>query len=251
MEFIDTHAHLDFKYDNSIETIIEEAKAEKVNNIITISSSVESLENAYKISNGYENIYYSLGIHPHDAKYFTKEIEEKIKKLKNNKCVAIGEIGLDYFYNHSEKNTQKKVFVKQIEIAKELKLPIILHSRDADTDTYEILKSEETSGVLHCYTSTKEILKKYLDLGLYVSFTGVITFKKTEHIKEALKYAPKDRVMIETDSPFLAPNPYRGKTNLPKYIPIIADEFSKIRRETLQEVASYTTRNAKTLFNIF
>jgi TatD DNase family protein len=250
-QYIDTHAHLDFDFDLDTNTIVLNAKEKKVNYIINISSSVESLAKVSKLSITYNNIYNTLGIHPHDAKDYSKEVENNIYKLKNVKTVAIGEIGLDFFYLHSSKEQQKKVFIKQIEIAKALGLKIVLHVRDAHKEALDILEQEKThNAVIHCYSSTKDNLKKYLDLGLYVSFTGIITFKKSNEIKEALKYAPLDRIMLETDSPFLAPSPYRGKTNYPEYIPIIAKEAAIIKNILFHSFSDAVFNNSINFFNI-
>lgn len=257
MHFVDTHAHLDFEYEANLDTkkIIDNANKAGVSKIITISSDLKSIDNASKISQDFENVFHSLGLHPHDAKDFNNEVANKIIALKNKKTVAIGETGLDYYYEHSPRDIQKKVFIEQIELSYELKLPLIIHVREADKDCYEILSSEtkdnELKGVLHCYSGTKNELKKYLDLGFYVSFTGIITFPKAELVKESAQYAPKDRIMLETDSPFLAPIPYRGKKNYPEYIPIIAQKLSELRGESLETVANYTTKNAETLFGIW
>ncbi len=255
MEFVDTHAHLDFEYEKGETTkeIIQEARNNNVTKIITIGSSVESLDKICEIAKSYDSVFHSLGIHPHDAKDFNTDIEKKIKELNNNKCVAIGEIGLDFHYDHSPRELQKKVFIKQIEISRKLKLPIIIHIRQADLLAYEILQSEYSnmcSGVLHCYSGTKSELKKYLDLGLFVSFTGIVTFDKAIDVKESVAYAPTDRIMLETDSPYLAPIPHRGKKNYPKYIPLIAQKIAEIKNQKIEEVASYSTKNATTLFGI-
>jgi TatD DNase family protein len=253
MEFIDTHAHLDFKDEEniSVEKILKEAKEKNVNKIITIGSDINSLKKAPKLANKYENVYFSMGLHPHEAKHYSNNIEEEIKNTKNKKLVAIGEIGLDYFYMHSSKKEQENAFISQLQIAISLNLPCVLHIREADFDAYSILKNfKDIRAVLHCYSSDKEKLKKYLDLDFFVSFTGIISFKKAENVREALKYAPKERIMLETDSPYLAPIPFRGKTNYPKYIAIIAENMAKIRKETLEEVANYTTNNAISFFKL-
>jgi TatD DNase family protein len=253
IRFIDTHAHLDFDYEDgkTPADIVKEAKEKNVTRIITISSSVESIQKSFEIAKDLDDVYHSMGVHPHDAKDFNGDVEQKILSLKNKKTVAIGEIGLDYYYEHSPKETQKKVFVKLIHLARTINLPIIVHVRDADKEAYEILKSEydgSCSGVLHCYSGTKEQLKKYLDIGMHVSFTGIITFPKADSVREAAVYAPQNRIMLETDSPFLAPIPLRGKKNYPCNIPIIAQKLAEIRGQTLQDVAHYTTLNAEDLF---
>ena len=255
MEFIDTHAHLDFEYEDGMnaEKIVKEAAENDVTRIITIGSDPASLKKIYDIANSFENVYCSLGVHPHEAKDFNSEVEKEIYSLRTKKCVAIGEIGLDFYYDHSPREAQKKIFVRQINMAREMDLPVVIHIRDADTDAYEILKGEyrdHCNGVIHCYSGTREQLKKYLDLGMFVSFTGIITFNKSLNVQDAAVYAPKDRIMLETDSPFLAPIPHRGKKNYPKFIPIIATKLSELRKESLEDVAKYTTSNAIKFFSL-
>jgi TatD DNase family protein len=254
MFFIDTHTHLDFEYEENVtpEKIVKEAEDVLVTKIITISSDVASIQKSFDIASKFPNVYHSIGVHPHEAKDFSQEVEKDMRKLKGPKCVAIGEIGLDFFYQHSPKDTQKNVFVKQIELAHELKLPLIMHVRDADKEAYDILKTElkDLKAVLHCYSGTKDQLKKYLDLGMYASFTGIITFPKAIIAQEAAIYAPDDRIMLETDSPFLTPVPFRGQKNYPKHIPLIAQKLAELRNQTLENIADLTSKNANTLFGI-
>ena len=254
MFFVDTHAHLDFEYEEKVtpEIIVKEAQECLVTKIITISSDVPSIKKSFDIASKIPNVYHSIGVHPHQAKDFNQAVENDIKNLKNPKCVAIGEIGLDFFYEHSPKDVQKNVFVKQIGLAHELKLPLIMHIRDADKEAYDILKTElkDAKAVLHCYSGTKEQLKKYLDLGMFVSFTGIITFPKSIEMQGAAIYAPSDRIMLETDSPFLTPVPFRGQKNYPKHIPLIAQKMAELRIQTLENIADITSKNANTLFGI-
>jgi len=254
MFFVDTHAHLDFEYEENItpETIVKEAAEALVTKIITISSDVPSIKKSFDIASKFQNVYHAMGVHPHEAKDFTLEVENDIRRLKNPKCVAIGEIGLDFFYDHSPKDVQKNVFVKQIGLAHELNLPIVIHVRDADKEAYDILKTElkDIKAVLHCYSGTKDELKKYLDLGMFISFTGIITFPKSTIMQTAVTYAPTDRIMLETDSPFLTPVPFRGKKNQPKYIPLIAQKLAELKNHTIENVANYTSQNANTMFGI-
>jgi len=255
IQFVDTHAHLDFEYDDGKTTadIVKEAKEKNVTRIITISSDPGSIKKSYELAQTFDNVYHSMGVHPHEAKDLNSDIEEEIIRLKNKKTVAVGEIGLDYFYEHSPREVQKKAFVRLINLAQKLDLPIIVHVRDADKDAYEILKSEYNNmckGVLHCYSGDKEQLKKYLDMGMFVSFTGTITFKKANAVQGAAIYAPNDRIMLETDAPFLAPVPLRGKKNYPCNIPIIAQKLAELRAQTLEAVASYTTTNAEKFFSL-
>jgi len=251
LKYIDTHAHLDFEYDISIEDILKKAKEANIEYIINISSSKDSIEKVIAISNSFNNIYNSLGIHPHDAKDYDAELEANIYSLKNNKTLAVGEIGLDYYYLHSNKETQKKVFIKQLEIAYNLKLPIVLHIRDAHNDAIEILKTEKIeNAVVHCYSSTKENLKQYLDLNYYVSFTGIISFSKAKELKEVFKYAPLNKIMLETDCPYLAPEPHRGKINYPSYIPIIAEAGAKIKELDINFFVNKIYENSINFFKI-
>lgn len=252
---IDTHAHLDFKFDDDItvDKIVAEAAEDGVKIIICACSSVDSLEKTTEIANKYSGVYHSLGVHPHDSKDFNADVDRMFFDLYGKKCVAIGETGLDYYYEHSPGTIQKKVFARETEIARELGLPLIVHSREADRDTYEILKSEygdTCNGVIHCYTGNREQLKKYLDMGMYVSFTGIITFPKTAEIADAARYAPDDRIMVETDAPFLAPVPFRGKINYPKYVVRVAEKLAEIRERTPEEIAAITTRNARAFFGL-
>lgn len=253
MELIDTHAHLDFEYDSgkTVKDIVDEAALEKVTKIITISSSPDSMDEVKNIASSFDNVYHSLGVHPHDSKKFNNETEKKILSLNNKKCVAIGETGLDFHYEHSPRDVQKKIFQKHIDIARELKLPLIVHIREAYSEAYEILKSEyrdTCNAVLHCYSGTKKELKMFLDLGIYVSFTGIVTFEKADNVKESVSYAPLDRIMLETDAPFLAPVPYRGKKNYPKYTALIAKKVAEIKGVDLSTIAEKTTENALKLF---
>ena len=253
MKFIDTHAHLDFDFDIDTNSIIQKANTQGVDKIINVSSSPDNFDKIIEISTEHKFVYNTLGVHPHEAKMYNSDIETKIHKLNNSKTLAIGEIGLDYYYEFSDKQIQKAVFLKQIEIAYNLKLPIILHIRDAHDDAFDIINNEINNiygAVVHCYSSSKEYLKKYLDLGLFVSFTGIISFKKAEIVKDALKYTPLDRLMIETDAPYLAPNPHRGKTNYPEYIPIIAKNVSEIKNIELSTLAPILYTNSIKFFNI-
>jgi TatD DNase family protein len=254
MELIDTHAHLDYDYENkTVKELIDSAKSVGVGKIISVTSEPKSLKKAYDIAHEFENIYHSLGIHPHEAKDYSATVEAEIKDLNSKKCVAIGEIGLDFFYNHSDQEIQKKVFIRQTELARELNKPIIVHIRDADAQSYDILKTEykdHCNGVIHCYTGTRDQLKKYLDLGMYVSFTGIITFKKSTDVQESAKYAPDDRIMVETDCPFLAPMPYRGQKNYPEYVLHVAKKLADLRATSLENIADITTANALRFFGI-
>ncbi|MBI5892744.1 MAG: YchF/TatD family DNA exonuclease [Deltaproteobacteria bacterium] len=265
---IDTHAHLDDpKFEKDIDDVIKRAKDAGLEHIITVGCLREKtgLKKIIELTEKYEMVYAALGIHPHDAKdispspfplpygergMFLDEIKELTKK---NKVVAIGETGLDYYYEHSPKNIQKDVFIKQINIARELKLPLIIHSREAQNDTLDILKQEnvrDIGGVVHCFSGTYEMAKKILDMGLYISFTGVATFPKAENIHELVRKIPIEMLLVETDCPYLAPEPHRWKRNEPSYVKFVAERLAELKKLSYGDAARITTLNAKKLFSI-
>ena len=251
MMFVDTHAHLDYKYDYDLNEIIKKAKDNNVNKIITISAEPDSLDKVVNISANYKNIYGSVGIHPHYADKYDEIIARKIIDFsKNEKIVAIGEIGLDYYYNHSDKIIQKKVFEEQINIAVKQNLPIVVHIREAEHEAYEILSpffSSIKNILLHSYTGDLHILKKFLDNGCFVGFNGMLTFKKSDNIRSLAEYVPLSQIVLETDSPYLAPIPYRGKKN---YIPVIAEKLAEIKKESLESLSEIILSNSLKIFNI-
>lgn len=251
---IDTHAHLDSEeYNQDRDEIINEAFNNGIENIIVPAINPKNFDNVIKLTENYDKIYCGIGIHPHDANSYNKEIEKVIYNLtENSKVVAIGEIGLDYYYNFATPEVQKIVFKHQLKIAKETKKPVIIHNRDSDNDLLEILKNEQNgnlTGVLHCFSGNTNFLRSALELGFYVSFTGNITFKKFDNI-DTLIEAPLDRIMIETDSPYMTPAPFRGKRNKPSFVKLVAEKISEVKRINIEEVIKMTTHNAKKLFNL-
>ena len=252
---IDTHCHLDFsEFDPDREAVISRAKEFGVTHIINVASSLEGSRESVKLSSKYENIFASVGIHPHHADEVNKDSLNEIRAiLKNKKIVAIGEVGLDYFKSPSSRENQKNVFIDFINIAKEHKLPLIIHNRESFSDTLDILKNEYTlpiSGVMHCFSGDKTTLSKVLDLGLLVSFTCNLTFKNASNLREVAKIVPKDRLLLETDAPFLAPQKYRGKRNEPSYIIELRDILVELLGLDAEEIENVTTENAKKLFNL-
>lgn len=249
--FIDTHCHLSKEDYDDIEEVIKNAKDNKVNYLLISGCDKKSIKESLEIANKYENIYLELGYHPSETRTTTdKDLEELKELVKNNKkVIAIGEIGLDYHWDKDNKEEQKQLFKKQIELAKELNLPIVIHSRDAFQDTFDILKESKYKGVIHCFSGNIENAKLYLSLGFYIGIGGVLTFKNT-NLKETVKAIPDDKILLETDSPYLAPTPHRGEKNEPKYIPLIAEELSKIKDKSIEEIARITTENAIKIFNI-
>ena len=262
---IDTHAHLDFaQFHRRHDEVIQRAHKARVNKIINVGTTLQGSRDSVGLANKYPGIYASVGIHPHDVLSVDRTSMADILDLaKDDKVVAIGEIGLDYFGKDFNKEAQRKEFIIQIVLAKRLGLPIIIHNRKADEDILEILKVQEYSkGVIHCFSSSWQVAHKFLDLGFYISFTGSITFgiKKQKDqsrgcspsgaILEVIKNTPLDKILIETDCPFLAPEPYRGKTNEPAYVVEVAKKIAEIRNISLEEVARKTTKNAERLFKL-
>lgn len=249
-EFIDTHAHLEMMDD--IPGVIERANNKGVSRIIAVSSDLNSSKRSAELSNKYPMVYSAIGIHPHEATGSTEEAISKIKRLaENSKVIGIGETGLDYHYMHSDKEHQLGSFRMHIELASQLNLPLIIHIRDAFEDVLDILRerlSNNVYGVIHCFTGDYETAKKFLDLGFYISFSGIVTFKNAEVIREAVRNIPYDRLLLETDSPYLAPVPFRGKKNEPSYLLNVAEIVSKIRKTSLDKFADITTANAIKLF---
>ncbi len=265
---VDSHCHLDMEpLSDDLESVIERAGRAGVEDIINIGSSVRGSEKSLKISETYPNIWATVGIHPHDAET-TTNLDDAIGKIgklsEKEKVVAIGEIGLDYYtesnsrkiISNEKKGIQKKLFEAQIKIAEEKNLPIVFHIRDAWDDFFKMMEKTKYSvkkgGVVHCYTGDEKKVKKITKLGFYLGFTGFVTFEqnKFDYIRRAAKETPLDRLLIETDAPFLAPEPYRGKRNEPAFVLEIAKKIAELRGVKFEKIAKSTTKNAKNLFNI-
>ena len=248
--YIDTHTHLSKKDYDDIEKVIEDAKEQDVLYLIISGCDKEGIKESIEIANTHNNIYLALGYHPSETSKTTdKDLEELEEIIKTNKkVVALGEIGLDYYWEKDNKEEQKELFKKQIEIAKKYNLPLVIHSRDAFQDTYDILKEANYKGVIHCFSGNVENAKMYLSLGFYLGIGGVITFKNT-NLKETIKEIPIDKILLETDAPYLAPTPHRGEKNESKYIPIIAEEIGNLLNKTKAEIGEITTQNATKMFN--
>lgn len=252
---IDTHCHLDFKdFDPDRDLVLERAKAAGVFRIINVASSIEGTRRAVELAAQYDMVYATVGIHPHDAEKVTAEALDEIRALAGkDKVVAVGEVGLDYYRNLSPKDKQKEAFRKFIHLAKDLGLPIILHSREADEDVLAMLREEygpKVDGVVHCFAGDESFLKKCLDMGLYISFTANLTFKKADALREVAKHVPIERVMLETDAPYLAPQAMRGKRNEPSYLTYLVDEWTKITGLSASDIGRITTHNANRLFGL-
>ncbi|MFH1406950.1 MAG: TatD family hydrolase [Candidatus Omnitrophota bacterium] len=253
--YIDTHAHLDFAdYDADREEIIRRAKQSCVEYIINIGTDVESTKKSIALAHKYDFIYASLGVHPHDAGTVSDDVILQLKELaRDKKIVAVGEVGLDFHKEYSPKEAQKNAFIKFIRLAGELGLPLIIHDREAHRDTLDILKKElkgPLRGVLHCFSGSAEFARECVDLGFYISFTCNLTYKNAAKLRETAKAIPIERILLETDCPFLAPQKFRGERNEPAHISHLAEELAKLKELAPEDIARITTLNAKTLFKI-
>ena len=250
--FIDTHCHLD-KLDSTPEEAIIEAKQAGVQRMVTVSVDETSLDFVSSMVQQFPEVYGSVGFHPHDAAELTGDLEQKIRKLalEEKKLIAIGETGLDYHYMHSSAEVQQQAFSKQMQLAVELNLPVILHSREAETDTLNILQEIPVAslGVAHSFTSSFEMAKTLIEMGWYIGINGIVTFKNAEDIREVVSWLPLDRLLLETDAPFLSPIPFRGKPNKPAHIPVIATFIAELRKISLEQLSEQTSANAQHLFN--
>ncbi|PAK32600.1 TatD family hydrolase [Bacillus safensis] len=251
----DTHAHLNAEqYNEDLEQVIERAKSEKVEKIVVVGFDRPTITRAMELIEEYDFIYAAIGWHPVDAIDMTDEDLAWIKDLsQHEKVVAIGEMGLDYYWDKSPKDVQKEVFRHQIALAKEVKLPIVIHNRDATEDVVTILKEEgaaEVGGIMHCFTGSLETAKACMEMNFYISFGGPVTFKNAKKPKEVVKEIPSDKLLIETDCPYLTPVPFRGKRNEPSYVKYIAEQIAELREISFEELAELTTKNAKKVFRI-
>lgn len=253
MEFFDSHSHYnDEKYDEDRENILKEIYNEGITRTVCIGYNVEKSKFALEIANEYDYIYASCGISPNDIEDYKEENLMEIEKLaKDHKIVAIGEIGLDYYWNKDNKEEQKELFIKQIEIANKLRKPIIIHTREAVADTIEILKSHPVleKGIFHCCPLNPELIKEGLKLGFYISFSGNITFKNAKSERAVLE-VPNEKILIETDCPYLTPEPFRGRRNDSKKVKLVAEKIAEIKNMSLEEVAKITYENANKIFKI-
>lgn len=259
MQIFDTHAHYDDEqFDQDREKVIKSLREENVTKCINIGCDIETSQKAIAIADKYDFIYVAIGIHPSEIAKTEKEIDAQIKQIKNlvqqnSKVVGIGEIGLDYHWHNDNKELQKYAFIRQIELANELKLPISIHTRDAIDDTIQIIKNGEKiehSGVLHCCPFNRELVKHGLEAGLYIAFGGTCTFKNAKNADEIIKMVPEDRILIETDSPYLAPDPLRGTRNDSRNLKYVIQKIASVRKTTLEQIAKITYENAQKLFNI-
>lgn len=251
----DTHAHLNAEqFESDLSEVIERAQKEGVGSMVIVGFDRPTINRAMELVNQYDFMYACVGWHPVDAIDMTDEDLVWIEELSNHpKVVAIGEMGLDYHWDKSPKEVQKDVFRKQIRLAKKVNLPIVIHNREATADIVEILReegAEEVGGIMHCFSGSVEVAKECLQMNFYISLGGPVTFKNAKKPKEVAEAVPLDKLLIETDCPYLAPHPYRGKRNEPSYVKLVAEQIAEIKGVSYEEVALKTTANAKKIFGI-
>jgi len=253
--FFDSHAHLDdSKFDGDRQKLISGLPHRGIGCVINAGADMESSRAGIGLANEYPHIYAAVGVHPHDAESMTDDHIAELERLAaHDKVVAIGEIGLDYYYDNSPRDIQKRRFVDQIELASRVDLPIIVHNRDAHGDTLEIIRQNHgkiPGGVMHCYSGSVEMMREFIDLGFYISLGGPVTFKNAKKPVEVAREVPLDRLLIETDCPYLTPHPFRGRRNDPAYVAVVAQKISEIKGISVEEIAEATFQNALDLFKI-
>ncbi len=247
--FIDTHCHLSREYYDDIDLVVKENRDSNIGKIVISGCEIDSFQEAVLIAKQYEDVYLSLGFHPSEASLVSNShLEALERQLDNEKVVAIGEIGLDYHYGKENIIEQKNLFEQQLLLAEKFHLPVIIHSRDATKDTIDILKMHHVKGIIHCFSGSLETAREYIEMGFLLGIGGVLTFKNS-HLPQVLSSIDLSHIVLETDSPYLAPNPYRGEKNSSKYIPVIASKIAEIKQVSLEEVMKITTHNATSLFD--
>ena len=258
--FVDSHAHIDGpEYDADREEVIARARTSGITTILNVGTgdpNSGAFERAVELTSGYDGVYAAIGVHPHDAKLYDENVEHKISKLvrSSSRVVAWGEIGLDYHYNNSPRDTQREVFSRQLRSARELDVPVIIHTREADDDTLEILRRDygvtTRGGIMHCFGGSLALAQGAMELGFYISFSGNITFKKANDIRVVAKDIPRDRLLLETDCPYLSPEPFRGRRNEPARVVEVARRLADLHEISLEEMAASTTNNFRRLFSL-
>jgi len=257
--FIDSHAHIDGpEFEADRDEIIERARAAGVSVILNVGTGDPhsgAFERAVALGQKYDSVYTALGTHPHDARFYDDKAEEKIKSLvTSERVLAWGEIGLDFHYDNSPRDAQVEVFKRQLRAARECDLPVVIHTREAESETIDILKTEydgaERRGVFHCFSGSKDLAQRALELGFMISFSGIVTFKKADELRDVAQSVPLDRLLIETDCPYLAPIPYRGKRNEPAYVVEVARCLAGIHGVEVEEIGRVTSHNFVSFFRI-
>ncbi len=252
MQLVDSHCHLNFDpLGAHLDQVLDRARDHDVGYMLCVSVNLEDFPQVRALAQHYDQVFASVGVHPNEREGREPEVKELVALGRGAEIVAVGETGLDYYRSTGELDWQRERFARHIQAAKDLKKPLIVHSRDADTETVDLLHSEgagEAGGVLHCFADRWEIAKRALDLGFYISFSGIVTFKNAADLREVARKVPTERILIETDAPYLAPTPHRGKANEPAYVRYVAKCLATIRNESFKEIAQQTTDNFFTLF---
>jgi TatD DNase family protein len=259
MQWIDTHAHLDYTYEKPTAEVIQDAVDAGVQSMVTIGTTPESLPQVQELAENHKQIWFTLGIHPHEAKDYSAKVDEDIRKgSAHQKCLAVGEIGLDYYYDHSDRETQREVFRKQLRIAEEVELPIVIHTREAEEDTLalfdeippaeSIQKDLGPRGIIHSFTGSAWFAKECIKRDFFIAFNGISTFKNAESIRDVIKETPLERILLETDCPYLAPVPFRGKKNQPAYLVYVAKQVAECKDVGLEELSEHTLNNTRKVF---
>ena len=258
--FVDSHAHIDGpEFDADRADVLQRAREADVRRILTVGTGdphSNAFERAVGLALQHEDIYAAMGTHPHDARLYDDAAENKIRKLisENSRVIAWGEIGLDFHYDNSPRDAQLEVFGRQLKAARELKVPVIIHAREAEAETVDLLRSQWADyglpGVMHCFSGSQWLAEKAIDMGMLISFSGILTFKKADELRSIAESVPQDRLLIETDCPYLTPVPYRGKRNEPAYVVEVARCLAELREISLDEVGEITTANFARLFGL-
>ncbi|WP_444884694.1 TatD family hydrolase [Microbulbifer sp. PSTR4-B] len=252
---VDSHCHLDRlkldKFDGDLDAVLEFARSRGVGKFLCVGISLENADAVVEIASKYEDVVCSVGIHPLDVESGLAGVDELIAMAERPKVVALGETGLDYYYSTDTKETQQQSFIAHLQAAGQVGLPVIVHTRDAREDTIQLIQeygNPQTAGVLHCFTESWEMAKAALDLNYYISLSGIVTFKNAEDLRDVARKLPLDRLLVETDSPYLAPIPYRGKPNIPAYVREVAEFIAELRGISYEQLAEITTENFLRLF---
>lgn len=251
----ETHAHYDDEqYNEDRDLLLESLPSQGVGYVVNVGASIQTSKNTIALTERFAHVYGAIGVHPNEVEELNEEHLNWLREMADKpKIVAIGEIGLDYYWKEPAREIQKIWFERQMDLSREVSLPMIIHSRDAAKDTIEMMKAQkagEIGGVIHCYSYSTESAREFLDMGFYLGIGGVLTFSNAKKLKEVAEYVPLDRIVLETDCPYLAPVPYRGKRNSSLYIPYVVKELARIKGAGIDEIEEITTRNAKELYRI-
>lgn len=250
---IETHFHLDYLKEESPQTILQQAREHGVDRFMTISVDPDNMPKALALAEEYPDVYATLGVHPHEAEHYQTATRQFMEQhLANNKVVAVGEIGLDYFYDHCDRQVQRQAFTDQLQIAVETQLPVVIHTREADDDTRAILKEYApqmaNKGVIHSFTSGAILAEEAVELGFCIGINGIVTFNKADNVREIVAQTPLENLLLETDSPYLTPAPYRGIENAPKYLPFVAEKIAEVKQIDVEQVLKQTYQNSLRTF---